>query len=181
MLLGQSSQLKIFYEALKELKQDKREDILKDLILDSINFLKENNDIYFNFFLELLKLCHLNEKRNLVLLNFQIEKIKLSNNLDSKDYASMLSLIEKNPTKFCNENDNKEKEKINEKFYMILLCFIANYENDEKIKQEKIEKLLSEKKEYFIKIIPLYTQYYSNIKIPENYIGHTVRHSIVAP
>jgi hypothetical protein len=84
----------------------------------------------------------------------------------------MLSLIEKNLTKICNENDNKEKEKINEKFYMILLCFIANYENNEKIKQEKIEKLLSEKKEYFIKIIPLYTQYYSNIKIPENYIGH---------
>ena len=55
---------------------------------------------------------------------------------------------------------------------MILLCFITNYENDEKIKQEKIEKLLSEKKEYFIKIIPLYTQYYSNIKIPENYICH---------
>ena len=58
---------------------------MKDLILDSINFLKENNDIYFNFCLELLKLCLLNEKRNLVSLNFQIGKIKLSNNLDPKD------------------------------------------------------------------------------------------------
>ena len=73
-----------------------------------------------------------------------------------------------------------KKKKNKWKVCMILLCFITNYENDEKIKQEKIE-LLSEKKEYFIKIIPLYTQYYSNIKIPENYIGHTVRHSIVAP
>ena len=65
-----------------------------------------------------------------------------------------------------------KKKKNKWKVCMILLCFITNYENDEKIKQEKIEKLLSEKKEYFIKIIPLYTQYYSNIKIPENYIGH---------
>ena len=171
MLLGQSSQLKIFYEALKEQKAENRDDILKDLILDSINFLKENDDICFNFFLELLKLCFFNKERNSVLLNFQIEKIKLSNNLNPKDYTSILSLIEKNPTKFCNENDDKEKEEINEKFYMILLCFIANYESDEKIKQEKIEKLLNDKKEYLIKIIPVYIQYYSNIKIPENYVG----------
>jgi len=143
---------------------------LKDLILDSINFLKENDDICFNFFLELLKLCFFNKERNSVLLNFQIEKIKLSNNLNPKDYTSILSLIEKNLTKFYNENDDKEKKEINEKFYMILLCFIANYENDEKIKQEKIEKLLSDKKEYLIKIIPIYIQYYSNINIPENYI-----------
>ena len=171
MLLGQSSQLKIFYEALKEQKAENRDDILKDLILDSINFLKENDDICFNFFLELLKLCFFNKERNSVLLNFQIEKIKLSNNLNPKDYTSILSLIEKNPTKFCNENDDKEKEEINEKFYMILLCFIANYESDEKIKKEKIEKLLNDKKEYLIKIIPLYIQHYSNIKIPENYVG----------
>ena len=84
LLLGQSSQLKIFYEALKEQKSENR-DILKDLIIDSINFLKENNEINFNFFLELLKLCYFNKERNSVLLNFQIEKIKLSNNLDPKD------------------------------------------------------------------------------------------------
>ena len=170
MLLGQFSQLKAFYEALKEQKAHNKDDILKDLILDSINFLKESDEIYFNFFLELLKLCFFNKERNSVLLTFQIEKIKLSNNLDPKDYASVLSLIEKNPTKFCNENDDKEKEKINEKFYMILLCFIANFEKDEKLKEEKVEKLLSDKKEYLIKIIPLYIQYYSNIKIPENYV-----------
>ena len=121
MLLGQSSQLKAFYEALKEQKAHNKDDILKDLILDSINFLKESDEIYFNFFLELLKLCFFNKERNSVLLTFQIEKIKLSNNLDPKDYASVLSLIEKNPTKFCNENDDKEKEKINEKFYMIFV------------------------------------------------------------
>jgi hypothetical protein len=41
MLLDQSSQLKTFYEALKEQKAHNKDDILKDLILDSINFLKE--------------------------------------------------------------------------------------------------------------------------------------------
>jgi len=169
-LIGQSSQLKIFYEALKEKKVSNIDEIIKALILDSINLLKESDTINFNFFLELLKLSYFNEKRNSVLLNFQIEKINLSH-LDPKDYISVLSLIEKNPTKFCNENDDKKKEEINEKFYMILLFFIANYENDEKIKQEKIEKLLSDKKEYFIKIIPLHIQYFSNIKIPENYVG----------
>ena len=164
ILLGQSSQLKIFYEALKEQEVNNLDAILKDLILDSINFIKENDAINFNFFLELLKLCCFNKERNSVLLNFQLEKIKISNDLDPKDYKSILSLIEKNPTKFCNENADKEKEKIYEKFYLILLCFISNYEND-----EKIEKLLRDKKEYLINIIPLYTQYFSNIKIPENY------------
>ena len=103
--------MKIFYETLKEQKKEKRDDILKDLILDSINLLKESDNINFNFFLELLKLCFHNKKRNLVLLNFQIEKIKLTNNLNPKDYTPILSLIEKNPTKFCNENDEQEKEK----------------------------------------------------------------------
>jgi len=159
-LLDQLAQLKIFYEALKE-KKDGNKDILKALILDSINFLEKNDEIYFNFFLELLKLCYFNKERNSVLMNFQIEKIKLSNNLNPKDYAKVLSLIEKNPTKFCNENDEKEKEKINEKFYMILLLFIVNYENDEKI--EKLEKLLSDKREYLIKIIPFCTNYICDI------------------
>ena len=168
-LLGQSSQLKIFYEALKEQKRKNRDNILKDLILDSINFIKENDEISFNFFLELLKMSNFSKERNSVLLNFQIEKIKIANNLNPKEYTSVLSLIEKNPTKFCNENDDKEKEKINEKFYLILLFFIANYENDEKIKLEKIEKLINDKKEYLIKVIPLYTQYFSNIIISENY------------
>ena len=171
ILLDQSSQLKIFFEALREQKTINRETLLKALILDSIDFIKENNKINFNFFLELLKLCLFKKERNSVLLNFQLEKINISNDLNPKDYTSVLSLIEKNPTKFCNENDDKEKEKIIEKFYMILLCFIANYENDENIKNQKIEKLLSDKKEYFIRIVSLYIQYYSNIKIPENYIS----------
>ena len=160
--LDQSSQLKIFFEALREQKTINRETLLKALILDSIDFIKENNKINFNFFLELLKLCLFKKERNSVLLNFQLEKINISNDLNPKDYTSVLSLIEKNPTKFCNENDDKEKEKINEKFYMILLCFIANYENDENIKNQKIEKLLSDKKEYFIRIVSLYIQYYYN-------------------
>ena len=167
--LGQSTQLKVYFEVYKEQKQNYKGDLLKDLILDSINFLKENNEINFNFFLELLKLCYLKEERNLVLFNFQLEKIKFINNFNPKDYAPMLSILEKNPSKFCNENDNEEKEKINEQFYLILICFITNYENDEKIKLQKIDKLLSDKKEYFAKAFALYTQYYQNIKIPEYY------------
>ena len=82
----------------------------------------------------------------------------------------MLSAIETNPTKFCHENDNEEKEKINENFYLILISFIINYENDEKIKIQKIGKLINDNIEYLAKAIILYTQYHSNIKIPEDYI-----------
>ena len=156
--------MKTFYEAFKYQVIDNKDDILNALILDSINLLKESDTINFNFFLELLNQSYFIKERNAVLLNFQIEKIKISNNLNPKDYSTLLSIIETNPTKFCNENADKEKEKIYEKFYLILLCFISNYEND-----EKIEKLLRDKKEYLINIIPLYTQYFSNIKIPENY------------
>ena len=169
--VGQSTQLKIFYELFKDQKIKNRDNILNCLILDSINFLKENDAINFNFFLELLKLCYFKKDRNSVLLNFQLEKIKFISNLNPKDYTPILSMIEKNPTKFCNENDNEEKEKINEKFYLVLICLITNYENDEKIKLEKMNKLLSDKKEYLLKAIALYTQNYSNIKIPENYIS----------
>ena len=170
MLLGQLTQLKTFYEVIKEQKNNSKDIILNDLIPDSVNFLKGRDIINFNFFLELLKLCFFDKNRNLVLLNFQFKKIKLSNNLNPKDYASMLSMIEKNPTKYCNENDGKEKEEINEKFYLVLLYFIANYENDEKIKIQKIEQLLSDKGEYLIKSIALYIQYYPNIKNHKNNI-----------
>ena len=169
-LIGQSSQLKIFYEAFEYQAIDNKDDILNALILDSINFLKESNTINFKFFLELLKQSYFIKERNPVLLNFQIGKIKLSNNLNPNDYTAILSIIENNPTKFCNEKDDKEKEEINEKFYLILLYFITNYENDEEIKLLKIKKLFRDKWKYLINIIVLYTQYFSNIKIPENYI-----------
>ena len=170
-LIEQSSQLKIFYESIKEQKAKNREILLESLFLDSIYFLKENDNINFDFFLNLLKLCNFNkERRNLVLLNFQLEKIKFLNNFNPKDYTSMLSTMEKNSTKIYNENDEKEKEKVIEKFYLILLCFILNYEKDEKVQNQKIEKLISDKREYLLNIIPLYTQYYSNIKIPDNLI-----------
>ena len=168
--LSQSTQLKIFYEILKEQKTNNKDLQLKYLIYDSINFIKGSKVVDFNFILELLKLCYSNKEINLVLLNFQFEKIKFQNNLDPKDYGSILSIIENNPTKFCSENDEEEKEKITTNFYMILLSFITNYEDDEKIKLEKIENLLNNKKKYFITNIVLYTQYYSNITIPDYYI-----------
>ena len=166
-LLDQSTQLKTFNEVFKDHKKKNKDDILKDLALDSINLLKKSDEINFNFFLDVLKLCYFKNERNEVLLNFDIEKIKYSENLDPKGYISFLSLIEKNPTKFCNENDEREKEKIKEKFFLLLLYFITNYENDEKIKLEKLEKSFSDKSEYLINIISPYTQYYS--KIPESY------------
>ena len=170
-LLSQSSQLKIFIEFIKEQKANKIDDLKKALILDSINFLKENNEIFFDFYLEVLSLCYLKKERNSVLLNFQLKKMKLKKMNLNPNYTFIFSHIEKNLTIFCNENDDEEKEKIKEKFYMILFCFIANYENDENIKYQKIDKLLSNKMEYFIKFISLYSKYFRNIKIPENHIN----------
>jgi len=169
-LIDESSQLKVFYESLNEQKSKCRKILSESLTLDSIYFIKENNEINFDFFLDLLKLSYLNIERNLVLLNFQLGKIKFKKNFNPKDYTPMLSAIETNPTKFCLENDNEEKEKINENFYLILISFIINYENDEKIKIQKIGKLISDNIEYLAKAIILYTQYHSNIKIPEDYI-----------
>jgi len=170
MLLDQTLQLRIFYESLEKQKSKNRKALLESLELDSIIFLKKNDIIYFDFFLDVLKLCYLKKERNSVLLSFQLGKIKFTNNLNPKGYESILSIKEKNPAQFCIENDIILKEEINEKYYLILLCFILNYENDEKIKYQKIEALLKDKRQYLLSIIPLYTQYYSNIKIPENYI-----------
>jgi len=114
--------------------------------------------------LELLKLCYSIKERNEVLMNFQIEKIKLSDNLVPKDYIPMLLNIESNLTQFCDENDAKDK--INEKFYLLLLYFIANYKNDEEKNIKKLENFLGDKRKYLIKFMTSS----SNIKIPETYI-----------
>ena len=93
--------MKIFYESLNEQKSKYRKILSESLTLDSIYFIKENNEINFDFFLDLLKLSYLNIERNLVLLNFQLGKIKFKKNFNPKDYTPMLSVIETNPTKFC--------------------------------------------------------------------------------
>jgi len=110
-LLSQSSQLKIFIEFIKEQKANKIDDLKKALILDSINFLKENNEIFFDFYLEVLSLCYLKKERNSVLLNFQLKKMKLKKMNLNPNYTFIFSHIEKNLTIFCNENDDEEKEK----------------------------------------------------------------------
>ena len=77
-------------------------------------------------------------------------------------------------TKHCSKNDNKEKYyKI---FYTLLLYFRANYE------KEKVDDLLNNKEfwKYYIDIIPINHQFYSNIEIPNELIDEIFKQKILS-
>ena len=123
------SQLKIYVEALKELKIKENESLFTDLILDSENFLmksKYNIDLY----LEIFKLS-LNHNLILnILMDFNLDKVNLpDNDFNSEEYSNILKDIEKIEQiiiKYCDDNENPEKYL--KQFYCLLLYFRANFE-----------------------------------------------------
>ena len=176
--LNKFEQLKIFTKALKILKIKQGDPLSLDLILDSRIFLfGENTTYYFDFYLEIFKQCYSTKEVKTLLMMFKLNKIKLPKYLNIKNYSSILNTIEKKPdllTKHCSKNDNKEKYyKI---FYTLLLYFRANYE------KEKVDDLLNNKEfwKYYIDIIPINHQFYSNIEIPNELIDEIFKQKILS-
>ena len=161
-------QLKLYNEILKKFKIKQGEPLSLDLIIDSQFYLFGNQTkYYFDFYLEIFKLCFLKKEVKLLILLFKLNKIILPKEMKVKDYSNLLDTIEKKPhiiTKYCNSGDNKEKYyKI---FYTILLYFRANYE------KEKVSDLLNKKElwKYYIEILPINHEYFNNIEMPEKLI-----------
>ena len=171
--LNKFEQLKIYIDLLKKLKVKQGEPLLNDLILDSLVFLMGKNSIYyFDYFLEIFKLCFSRKEVKILLLMFKLDRVKIPNNFVVKDYSAILNLIEKKPDiilKYCNQNDDKNKYlKI---FYTILLYFRQNFE------KEKVYDLLSKKElfQYFSEILPFNHQFFANIEIPEILINEILK------
>ena len=132
----------------------------------------KNSIYYFDYFLEIFKLCFSRKEVKILLLMFKLDRVKIPNNFVVKDYSDILNLIEKKPDiilKYCNQNDDKNKYlKI---FYTILLYFRQNFE------KEKVYDLLSKKElfQYFSEILPFNHQFFVNIEIPEILINEILK------
>ena len=166
--LSKLEQLKLYRELFRQLniKQDDNLSII--LTLDAQNFFMGNNSTYYlDFFLETLKQCYSRKEVKTLLMMFKLDRVRLTNKLNVKEYSSMLNIIEKKPeiiTKYCSQKDNKDKYlKV---FYILLLYFRVNYEED------KVRELLNKKElwKFFIKILPLNYKYFSRIELPKELI-----------
>jgi hypothetical protein len=99
---------------------------------------------------------------------FNLEKVILPENIEINNYIKMMNLIEKKPdilTKYCNGIDSKNH--LLKRFCVLLLYFSANYD------KEKVSDLLNKKElwKFYIEILPLNYQFFSNIEIPEELIN----------
>ena len=169
MELSKLEQLKLYEEVLKELKVKLGDKLFQDLMLDSQTFfMGNNNKYYFDFYLEVFKLCYSRKEIKILLMLFKLEKVELPENIEIKNYSNMLNLIEKKPdilTKYCNEINSKNK--LIKRFYILLLYFRANYD------KEKLSILLNKQElwKFFIEILPQNYQFFLNIEIPKELIN----------
>jgi len=163
---SKTEQIKIFNEALKILKVKQVDKLYKNLITDSQCYII-GQKYYFDFYLEVLKSCYSQNEVKTLLMMFKLARIMLPEKMEAKQYLSILNIIEKKPSvilKHCSEKDNKEKYL--KAFYTILLFFRMNYD------QEKVQELLNKKdlNKYFVEILPINYQYFTNIEVPEEII-----------
>ena len=160
-------QLKIFNEVLKVLKAKQTDKLYKNLVLDSQGYIT-GQPFFLDFYLQILKSCYTQKEVKTLLMMFKLERVKLPENIEIKEFSNVLNLIEKKPdklTKFCTEKDNPEKYlKI---FYIILLYFRMNYE------KEKVKDFLSNKNyyKYLIDILPTYYKYFLKLVVPDELIS----------
>ena len=167
-----SSQLKFYNEVFKKLKIMQNNPLVEDLIMDCQNLLigKAYN---IDFILEILKSCYTQKPVKTLLMTFNLKKTKMpSYQIDPKGYSSILRTIENNKekiTKYCSENDNKEK--YYKSFFSLLLYFRFHFE------REKIEELLSKKELwiYYKEILPNNYKIFDNLNIPQELINEMLK------
>ena len=186
--LSTFQQLKLYSELMKQYKIKMMDSLFTDLINDSLYYLEikikdKDSYYYFDYYLELFKMCYASKEIRRLLVLFNLSKVKLPDNLIINDYSKILNSIESNPkiiTKHCikkqNENSyifnagDNELNTINiylKIFYRLLLYFKSNYQ------KEEVYNLLNKKDlwEYFINIIKNDYSFFSNINAPEELIN----------
>ena len=161
-------QLQIYIKFIDNLNIINKENLISDLFDDSKQFLINKNSYYFDFYLELFKLCYNKKEIKDILIIFDLNKVELPVKFHDNNYTKFLFLIEEKKDviiKYCEKNDNIEKYYI--KFYSILLYFLKNYE------KEKFSSFLYRKDlwKYYVDILPFNYKYFSEIDIPETFIN----------
>ena len=161
-------QLKLYEKVINQFNIINNETLLLDLLIDSKNYLIDNNKFYFDFYLEVFKLCYNKKEVKDLLIIFNLNSVILPDNFNKADYSVILYKIEKDKsiiTKYCEKDENHDRyHKI---FYTILLYYSKNYEN------EMIFSFLINRKDlwkYYIDILPINYKYFCDINTPNELI-----------
>ena len=155
-----SEQILLFKEALEQVKTEQKETYIKDLILESISNMLENDQYSFDFYFEILITCYGKEELNVALTLFNINQVLIPKKFNVDKYSDFLTKIESNPNIISNELSLQL-------FYSLLLYFRLNFEKD------KVTSLLNKKdlSKYYIPIIfENYDYYWKIVDYPDDFV-----------
>lgn len=161
----------LFHEVIKN-KYQNNELLLDSLLEDSFNLLKIDCDYYYvDFYLSLFCISYKSKKIKELLSYYDLEKIKLSENLDIEKISPVFNEIRNNPEILTAYLDEKEQSLYKEKFYSLLLYYSMNYELD-KINELFIDK---ETNKYFQNILYSLQDYFTRITLPNSFVDEMIQ------
>ena len=147
--LSDNDKFCLFHDVLKT-KYQNNESLLDSLLEDSLDLLKIDCDYYYiDFYLSLFCISYKNKKIKELLSLYDLEKIKLSENLDIEKIRTVFNEIRNNPEIIAKYFDENEQDIYIEIFYNLFLYYSMNYE------LKKVNELFNDKKsnKYFQKIL----------------------------
>ena len=161
----------LFHEVIKN-KYQNNESLVDSLLEDSFNLLKIDCDYYYvDFYLSLFCISYKSQKIKELLSYYDLEKIKLSENIDIEKISPVFNEIRNNPEILTAYLDEKEQDLYKEKFYSLLLYYSMNYELD-KINELFIDK---ETNKYFQNILYSLQDYFRRITLPNSFVDEMIQ------
>ena len=165
LTLSKNQQFNIYMKLLRDMNNEK---LLLSLLDNSFYYLKEDNYYNLDFYLSLF--CNANNKIIELLSYFNLNKVKLIENIEKTKFSKILNKIKIQPNLITNylNGDNKEIDKILELFYSLLLYYRINYERD------NINELFEDKNanKYYINILLSDYKHFNNIPpLPNSFIN----------
>ena len=112
-----------------------------------------------------------NKKIKELLSLYDLEKIKLSENLDIEKIRTVFNEIRNNPEIIAKYFDENEQDIYIEIFYNLFLYYSMNYE------LKKVNELFNDKKsnKYFQKILYSLQVYFRRITLPNSFVDEMIR------
>ena len=161
----------LFHEVIKNNYQN-NESLLDSLLEDSFNLLKIDCDYYYvDFYLSLFCISYKSQKIKELLSYYDLEKIKLSENIDIEKISPVFNEIRNNPEILTAYLEEKEQDLYKEKFYSLLLYYSMNYEID-KINELFIDKEINK---YFQNILYSLQDYFRRITLPNSFVDEMIQ------
>ena len=169
--LSDNDKFCLFHDVLKT-KYQNNESLLDSLLEDSLDLLKIDCDYYYiDFYLSLFCISYKNKKIKELLSLYDLEKIKLSENLDKEKIRTVFNEIRNNPEIIAKYFDENEQDIYIEIFYNLFLYYSMNYE------LKKVNELLNDKKsnKYYQKILYSLQVYFRRITLPNSFVDEMIR------